>query len=339
MDTRKLFLDNPSRRRIYAEKNGIKVGLTEIALTPTRCGGSCRPNPPVRIYDTAGAWADGNFHFDPSKGLPKIREKWIEQRADTEVVGALGNSDKNPFGGRPIRKAKAGCRPTQMHYAKKGIVTPEMEYVAIRENIAALNGLENSLSADAPRSSLRIQHPGTWFKKDFCITPEFVRDEVARGRAIIPANINHAELEPMAIGRNFLVKINTNIGNSSMASSIEQEVEKMLWAIKWGSDTMMDLSTGADIFDTREWLIRNCPTPLGTVPLYEALERVGGVAEDLTWEIYRDVLIEQAEQGVDYFTIHAGVLKKFLPAAADRMAGIASRGGSIMAKWLISHNK
>lgn len=339
MDTRKLFLDNPSRRRIYAEKNGIKVGLAEIALTPTRCGGSCRPNPPVRIYDTAGAWADENFHFDPSKGLPKIREKWLERRADTAVVGALGNSDKNPFGGRPIRKAKAGCRPTQMHYAKKGIVTPEMEYVAIRENIAALNGLENSLSADAPRSSLRIQHSGTWFKKDFCITPEFVRDEVARGRAIIPANINHAELEPMAIGRNFLVKINTNIGNSSMASSIEQEVEKMLWAIKWGSDTMMDLSTGADIFDTREWLIRNCPTPLGTVPLYEALERVGGVAEDLTWEIYRDVLIEQAEQGVDYFTIHAGVLKKFLPAAADRMAGIASRGGSIMAKWIISHNK
>ena len=340
MGIRELFLDNDARRRVYVEKNGVKVALTEIELTPTHLeAGMCRPNAPVRIYDTAGAWADPNFHFDTSKGLPKIREKWLESRGDTQVVGRLPESAKNPFGGREIRKAKVGCRPTQMHYAKKGIITPEMEYVALRENLAMLNGLDGSMSDTAPRSSLRIQHAGSWFKKGFEITPEFVRDEVARGRAIIPANINHPELEPMAIGRNFLVKINTNIGNSSMASSIPQEIEKMLWAIKWGSDTMMDLSTGADITDTREWLIRNCPTPLGTVPLYQALEKVGGVAEELSWDVYRDVLIEQAEQGVDYFTIHAGVLREFLPIASERMAGIASRGGAIMAKWIMAHKK
>ena len=340
MGIRELFLDNDARRRVYVEKNGVKVALTEIELTPTHLeAGMCRPNAPVRIYDTAGAWADPNFHFDTSKGLPKIREKWLESRGDTQVVGRLPESAKNPFGGREIRKAKVGCRPTQMHYAKKGIITPEMEYVALRENLAMLNGLDGSMSDTAPRSSLRIQHAGSWFKKGFEITPEFVRDEVARGRAIIPANINHPELEPMAIGRNFLVKINTNIGNSSMASSIPQEIEKMLWAIKWGSDTMMDLSTGADITDTREWLIRNCPTPLGTVPLYQALEKVGGVAEELSWDVYRDVLIEQAEQGVDYFTIHAGVLREFLPIASERMAGIASRGGAIMAKWSMAHKK
>ena len=340
MGIRELFLDNDARRRVYVEKNGVKVALTEIELTPTHLeAGMCRPNAPVRIYDTAGAWADPNFHFDISKGLPKIREKWLECRGDTQVVGRLPESAKNPFGGREIRKAKVGCRPTQMHYAKKGIITPEMEYVALRENLAMLNGVDGSMSDTAPRSSLRIQHAGSWFKKGFEITPEFVRDEVARGRAIIPANINHPELEPMVIGRNFLVKINTNIGNSSMASSIPQEIEKMLWAIKWGSDTMMDLSTGADITDTREWLIRNCPTPLGTVPLYQALEKVGGVAEELSWDIYRDVLIEQAEQGVDYFTIHAGVLREFLPIASERMAGIASRGGAIMAKWIMAHKK
>ncbi len=338
MDIKNLFLDNPRRRRIYAEVNGVKVGLMEVALTPTRHKDApCTPNQPVRIYDTAGAWADADFHFDTSKGLPKIRIDWISGRGDNEIVGVLKKTPKNPFGGREIRRAKPGARPTQIHYAKNGIITPEMEYVAARENLARLNSIESKTGPDAPRDSLFIEHSQRGNTE--AITPEFVMREVARGRAIIPANINHPELEPAVIGRNFLVKINTNIGNSSMASSIPEEVEKMLWAIKWGSDTLMDLSTGADIVDTREWIIRNCPTPIGTVPLYEALERVDGIVEDLTWEVYRDVLVEQAEQGVDYFTIHAGVLRKFLPEAAKRMAGIASRGGSIMAKWMISHNR
>lgn len=340
MDIRKLFLDNPWKKRIVVDGKNVKVGLCEVELTPTHMSdGTCRPNKPVRIYDTCGSWADPDFHFDTSKGLPPVRESWIDGRGDVEISGALAPSEKNPFGGRKIRKAKSGCRPTQMAYAKKGVVTPEMEYVAIRENLALLNEIEGKMSCDAPRDSLFIQHSGFPKRPDFKITPEFVRDEVARGRAIIPANVNHTELEPAIIGRNFLAKINTNIGNSSMASSIGEEIEKMLWAVKWGSDTLMDLSTGADITDTREWIIRNCPTPVGTVPLYQALEKVGGVAEDLTWEAYRDVLIEQAEQGVDYFTIHAGVLSQFLPAAARRMAGIASRGGSIMAKWIIAHNR
>lgn len=338
MDIKKLFLDNPWRKRVlFGDK---KVGVCQVELTPTRLkDGSCRQNKPVRIYDNCGAWADPNFHFDTSKGLPNLRGDWIDARADTEVVGTLPTSAKNPFGGRKIRKAKSGCRPTQMAYAKKGIITPEMEYVAVRENLALINELESEMSPKAPRDSLFIQHEGSPKRKGFEITPEFVRDEIARGRAIIPANINHPEIEPAIIGRNFLTKINTNIGNSSMASSIDEEIEKMLWAIKWGSDTLMDLSTGADITDTREWIIRNCPTPVGTVPLYQALEKVGGIAEDLTWEVYRDVLIEQAEQGVDYFTIHAGVLQKFLPIASRRMAGIASRGGSIMAKWMLTHNR
>lgn len=342
MDAKKLFLSNKSRRKIYVERGDVKVGMTEVLLSPSVCGSlGKRENPPVRIYDTSGAWSDENFHFDTSCGLPKLREGWIASRGDTEVVDRVVKSDKNPFGKLPIRKAKAGAHPTQMYYAKKGIITPEMEYVALRENIALLNNLEGKMSPDAPRNSLYVEHTGTWFGKNgiSAITPEFVRDEVARGRAIIPLNINHPEGEPMAIGRNFLVKINTNIGNSSMASSIPLEIEKMLWAIKWGSDTMMDLSTGADISDTREWLLRNCPTPLGTVPIYQALEKVGGVGEDLTWDIYRDTLIEQAEQGVDYFTIHAGVLKGFLPIAAQRMTGICSRGGSIMAKWILANKQ
>jgi len=340
MDIRKLFLDNPWKHRVWVERGGVNVGLCEISLTPTRnSDGSCRANAPVCVYDTCGSWADPTFHFDTSKGLPKIRGDWVSARADTEVSGTLAPSARHPFGGRKILRAKAGSRTTQMAYAKRGIITPEMEYVALRENIAALNNAEGKMSPDAPRDSLFIQHAGIPSRKNFEITPEFVRSEVAAGRAIIPANINHPELEPAIIGGNFLVKINTNIGNSSMASSINEEIEKMLWAIKWGSDTLMDLSTGADITATREWIIRNCPTPVGTVPLYQALEKVGGVAEDLNWEAYRDVLIEQAEQGVDYFTIHAGVLRDFLPAAAKRMAGIASRGGSIMAKWILAHNR
>ncbi len=340
MDIKKLFLDNPWHKRVVVSENGVDVGVCEIELTPTRLqDGSFRTNKPVRVYDTRGAWADENFHFDTSKGLPDIRGAQIDARGDVEFVGVLADSKKNPFGGRKIRAAKVGRRPTQMAYAKKGIITPEMEYVALRENLARLNGVDGKMSSTARRDSLFIQHEGSPARGNLEITPEFVRAEVARGRAIIPANINHVELEPAIIGRNFLTKINTNIGNSSMASSISEEVEKMLWAIKWGSDTLMDLSTGDDISDTREWIIRNCPVPVGTVPLYQALEKVGGIAEDLSWEVYRDVLIEQAEQGVDYFTIHAGVLAKFIPAAAKRMAGIASRGGSIMAKWILAHNR
>ena len=339
---KKLFLDNSARVHTHVKSGRVSVGACEVKLSPTyQEGRKVRDNGSVVIYDCAGPWADANFHFDPSKGLPQIRRDWILERGDTIESGVAAASDKHPFGGRKILKAKAGCRPTQMYYAKRGVITPEMEYVALRENIAALNCVENKMSAEAPRSSLFIEHKGEPFGAHIPrnITPEFVRAEVAAGRAIIPANINHAELEPMVIGRNFLVKINTNIGNSALASSIPEEVEKMLWAVKWGSDTLMDLSTGRDISSTREWILRNCPVPVGTVPLYQALERVGGAPEELTWEIFRDVLIEQAEQGVDYFTIHAAVLRKFLPAAADRMTGIVSRGGSIMAKWMLSHGE
>lgn len=338
MDIRKLFFDNPARRRIYVRKGNVEVALAEVNLSPTRLrDGTSRPNSPVRIYDTSGAWFDESFHFDPSRGLPKLRSDWIQKRKGLEIVSQTESSHKNPFGERKILRAAKGVSPTQLWYAKQGIITPEMEYVALRENLAFLNGIENKISVSSPQNSLFLQHslPGQSVE----ITPEFVRSEIACGRAIIPANINHAELEPAIIGRNFLVKINTNIGNSPMASSIEEEMEKMLWAIKWGSDTLMDLSTGKDISLTREWIIRNCPTPVGTVPLYQALEKVGGIAEDLSWETYRDVLIEQAEQGVDYFTIHAGVLREFLPFAAARMAGIVSRGGAIMAKWILAHER
>ena len=342
MDLKSLFLDNPRRKKIYIEaNNGIKIGFTEVELTSTlNADGTESPNQPVRLYDTTGAWSDKNFHFDTSKGLPRDREYYIDRVRNTETVSVVEPTEKVPFQQRKVKRLKNG--ETQMYYARRGIITPEMVYVAYRENIAHANGVSGKMSANAPRNSLFIQHRG--FKDSFSasqreITPEFVMQEVARGRAIIPANINHPELEPAIIGRNFLVKINTNIGNSSMASSISEEVEKMLWAIKWGSDTLMDLSTGADIHATREWIIRNCPTPVGTVPLYQALEKVGGVAEELNWDIYRDVLIEQAEQGVDYFTIHAGVLREFIPIAAKRMAGIASRGGSIMAKWCLAHNQ
>ncbi len=342
MEDEKLFGAQWARKRIYVKSGGVTVALSEISQTPTRLkDGTIRQNPPVRIYDTAGAWADENFHRDPSKGLPDVRSKWIDARADTEPCGQTNSSPKCPFGGRKIRRAKSGARPTQLNYARRGIVTPEMEYVCARENLALLNAAEGKMSASAPRDSLFIQHAGKLFGSGARaeITPEFVRQKVADGTAIIPANVNHPELEPAVIGRDFLVKINTNIGNSSMASSISEEVEKMLWAIRWGSDTVMDLSTGSDISETREWIVRNSPVPIGTVPLYQALEKVGGVAEDLTWQVYRDVLIEQAEQGVDYFTIHAGVLSKFIPAAARRMTGIVSRGGAIMAKWIMAHKR
>ena len=318
------------------------------------------------MYDTSGSWGDSSFHADPSQGLPQVRAAWIKERNDTEEIQgrALNPMDdgylsevhrvqaekegrRNPIKyfdrkKRVILKAKPGARVSQLHYARQGIITPEMEYIAIRENTRLQRARELlELTADGPRNSLWRQHLGNSFGASIPkeITPEFVRDEVARGRAIIPGNINHPEVEPMIIGRNFLVKINTNIGNSAVASSIDEEVEKMCWSVKWGGDTLMDLSTGKNIHQTREWILRNCPVPVGTVPIYQALEKVGGRPEALTWEIFRDTLIEQAEQGVDYFTIHAGVLLRYIPLTARRMTGIVSRGGSIMAKWCLSHHK
>ncbi len=337
MDIKGLFLDNPHLTRKYLERDGVKVGYAEIKLTPTRTGdGSLRPNGCVAVYDTRGAWADPEFHFDVSRGLPEIRRKWMESRS---VV-----CDAPSPGGRPALTGAPGRRPTQLWYARRGVVTPEMRYAALRENSALLNGADAAENpADGPRRSrLFSQHAGEplgWRKSRAEITPEFVMEEVASGRAIIPANINHLELEPAVIGRNFLTKVNTNIGNSSVASSAGGELEKMLWALKWGTDTLMDLSTGGGISEIRETILRNCPVPVGTVPLYQALERVGGRAEDLSWDVYRDVLVEQARQGVDYFTVHAGVLRRFIPAAARRIAGIASRGGSIMAKWCLAHGR
>ena len=329
-----IFQNNTKRQRAYVQDGEIRVGFTQIELSPTRNpDGSLEPNAPVKIYDACGAWGDADFHGDPQKGLPKIRAEWIKSRGEIEQVGTLDASAKIPFPVRTILKAKAGARPTQMHYAKRGIITEEMRYVAMRENIARMNA--ETSNASFPRNSLNFQHAGESLGASIPqeITPEFVRSEIARGRAIIPANINHPELEPMIIGRNFLVKINSNIGNSALASSIDEEIEKMLWSIKWGSDTLMDLSTGANIFATRENILRNCPTPVGTVPLYQALEKVGGIVEKLNWQVFKETLIEQAEQGVDYFTIHAGVLKRFIEPAARRMTGIVSRGGAIMAKW------
>jgi phosphomethylpyrimidine synthase len=297
-----------------------------ITQSDTRDAEGSRPNPAIAVYDTSGAYTDPEAVIDPRQGLPPIRGAWIEERGDTEPI-----MRHPPEGGRPPRRARPGRSVTQMHYARKGIVTPEMEFVAIRE------GLLREALADA---GLHAQHPGQAFGAAVPtrVTPEFVRDEVARGRAILPANVNHPELEPMAIGRNFLVKINANIGNSAVASSIEEEVEKMVWATRWGADTLMDLSTGADIHETREWILRNCPVPVGTVPIYQALEKVGGKAEELSWEVFRDTLVEQAEQGVDYFTIHAGVLLRYIPLTANRVTGIVSRGGSIMAKWCLAHH-
>ena len=345
-------------KRVYVQgsRSDLKVPFREIELQSTRLpDGKLQANDPVRVYDTSGPWGDPDFNGDVRQGLPGVRSEWIEERKDTELyqgreVRPEDNGHRNGNGHvmeqfpgvhRQPRRAKKGS-VSQLNYARKGVITPEMEFIAIRENMK-LQAVRESveMSSQAPRDSLKFQHPGQpWgaaIPKE--ITPEFVRDEVAKGRAIIPANINHPELEPMIIGRNFLVKINANIGNSAVASSIEEEVEKLRWAIRWGADTVMDLSTGKNIHQTREWILRNSPVPIGTVPIYQALEKVGGKAEDLTWEMFRDTLIEQAEQGVDYFTIHAGVLLRFIPLTAKRMTGIVSRGGSIMAKWCLAHHK
>ena len=334
----------PNSRKIYVQgsRADIQVPMREISQSDTPTGMGGEKNPPIYVYDTSGPYTDPKVKIDIRSGLAPLREKWITERSDTELLAGISsqyglarlhdpklaemrfNLKRHP------RRAKSGMNVSQMHYARKGIITPEMEYIAIREN-QRRDGLSELLTK---------QHPGESFGASIpkMMTPEFVRDEVARGRAIIPANINHPESEPMIIGRNFLVKINANIGNSALTSSIHEEVEKMTWSTRWGGDTVMDLSTGKNIHETREWIIRNSPVPIGTVPIYQALEKVNGKAEDLTWEIFKDTLIEQAEQGVDYFTIHAGVLLRYIPMTAKRMTGIVSRGGSIMAKWCLAHH-
>ena len=349
----------PNSRKVYVQgsRPDIQVPMREITLSDTSILFGNEKNPPIYVYDTSGPYTDPNAKIDIRSGLPAIRAAWIAERDDTEELdgptseyGRARLNDKSldelRFNlTRKPRRAKKGARITQMEYARRGIVTPEMEFVAIRENMRRQEYLE-SLKAAGPTGEkmakmMMRQHPGHSFGASIPseITPEFVRDEIARGRAIIPANINHPEVEPMIIGRNFLVKINANIGNSAITSGIAEEVEKMTWAIRWGGDNVMDLSTGEHIHETREWIVRNSPVPIGTVPMYQALEKVDGIAEDLTWEVYKDTLIEQAEQGVDYFTIHAGLLLRHIPATAERMTGIVSRGGSIIAKWCMTHNK
>lgn len=341
----------PNSKRIYlsGSQPDIRVPMREIQLSPTTVGGSQdRPlleeNEPVPVYDTAGPYGDPTATIDVHAGLQKLRSQWIARRGDTEEREELSSTytqqrladdglDHLRFENLPRpRRSLAGRCVTQMHYARQGIITPEMEYIALRENMG-----RERIRGDV----LLQQHPGHSFGAQLPdnITAEFVRQEVAAGRAIIPANVNHPESEPMIIGRNFLVKINANIGNSAVSSSIEEEVEKLVWSVRWGADTVMDLSTGRYIHETREWLLRNSPVPIGTVPIYQALEKVNGVAEDLNWEIFRDTLLEQAEQGVDYFTIHAGVLLRYVPMTARRLTGIVSRGGSIMAKWCLSHHQ
>ena len=321
--------------RVYI--SNWRVPMRKVDLSPTKgFRGDLQPNDPVLLYDTSGPWGDPDFKGTVQAGLPPLRRDWIMARGD--VAEYDGRQTKPVITLRKPLRASKGQPVTQLWYARQGIITPEMEFIATRENM----GLEQGKGlATAPGNDLRHQHAGNSWGAMIPerITPEFVRDEVARGRAIIPANINHPELEPMIIGRNFLVKINANIGNSAIASSIDEEVEKMRWATKWGADTVMDLSTGKNIHETREWILRNSPVPIGTVPIYQALEKVGGKAEELTWEIYRDTLIEQCEQGVDYFTIHAGVLLRFIPLTARRATGIVSRGGSILAKWCLAHHK
>ncbi|HEV8260540.1 MAG TPA: phosphomethylpyrimidine synthase ThiC [Burkholderiales bacterium] len=349
----------PNSRKIYVagSRPDLRVPMREIAQadTPTQFGGE--QNPPIYVYDCSGPYTDPAAKIDVRDGLVPIRAAWIEERNDTELLDGLSSEygrareadhslDELRFNlKRKPRKAKAGANVTQMHYARKGIITPEMEYIAIRENLNRKAYIESLKTAGGKTERLlelmMRQHPGENYGAGLVeeITPEFVRQEVASGRAIIPNNINHPESEPMIIGRNFLVKINGNIGNSAVTSSISEEVDKMTWGIRWGADTIMDLSTGKNIHETREWILRNSPVPIGTVPIYQALEKVNGKAEDLTWEIFKDTLIEQAEQGVDYFTIHAGVLLRYVPMTANRMTGIVSRGGSIMAKWCLAHHQ
>ena len=340
----------PASHKIYVHsphRTDVKVAMRAIVVSATREGHSDNghANPPVVVYDTSGPYTETNIETDIRKGLRPLRLEWIKARGDVEEIGGYRYVNGNGKGleterfpetsRRPVLRARSGFNVSQMHYAKKGVVTPEMEYIAIRENMGRQKALDNDGNGNSRTTT------GNSFGAAIpkFVTPEFVRDEVARGRAIIPANINHPESEPMIIGRNFLVKINANIGNSAVASSIEEEVEKMIWATRWGSDTVMDLSTGDNIHETREWILRNSPVPIGTVPIYQALEKVGGKAEELTWEIYRDTLIEQAEQGADYFTIHAGVLLRYIPLTAKRITGIVSRGGSILAKWCLAHHK
>ena len=341
----------PNSKKVYVSGkiHDIKVGMREITLTDTLVSGSkgsevYEKNEPLCVYDTSGFYTDENVEIDVHKGIPRLRESWIDARDDVELLTSNSSKfaqqrladegvDSIRFEHLPkMRIAKKGKNVTQMHYARQGIITPEMEYIAIRENLKR---------EEVKDATLLLHHKGQSFGASIPeqITAEFVRDEVARGRAIIPVNINHPECEPMIIGRNFLIKVNANIGNSAVTSSIEEEVEKLVWSAKWGADTVMDLSTGRNIHETREWIMRNSPVPIGTVPIYQALEKVNGVAEDLTWEIFRDTLIEQAEQGVDYFTIHAGVLLRYVPMTAKRVTGIVSRGGSIMAKWCLAHHK
>jgi phosphomethylpyrimidine synthase len=350
----------PNSQKIYVQGSqpDIRVPMRQISQSDTPSGFGGEKNPPIFVYDCSGPYTDPNAQIDVRKGLAALRQGWIEARGDTELLPDLSSNfgraraadeqlDALRFPGlqRQPRRARSGANVTQMHYARKGIITPEMEYIAIRENmqreeyVASLKA--TGRGGERMAQLLTRQHPGQNFGASIPdrITPEFVRSEVARGRAIIPNNINHPESEPMIIGRNFLVKINANIGNSALGSSINEEVDKMTWAIRWGGDTVMDLSTGKNIHETREWIIRNSPVPIGTVPIYQALEKVNGKAENLTWEIFRDTLIEQAEQGVDYFTIHAGVLLRYVPMTANRMTGIVSRGGSIMAKWCLAHHK
>jgi phosphomethylpyrimidine synthase len=333
-----------SRKVLVPGGAGVRVPMREVSLAASRQRSAPQPNAPVTVYDTSGPYTDPGARIDLSAGLPSLRAEWIAERGDTEPRrdpgsefgrARLCNAELDGLRFRRVsafRRARPGANVTQMHYARRGIVTPEMEFVAVRENLR----LDEVRDAELLR-----RHAGVAFGAQLPerVTPEFVRAEVARGRAIIPANVNHPELEPMVIGRNFLVKVNANIGNSALGSSIAEEVEKMIWAIRWGADTVMDLSTGKNIHETREWIVRNSPVPIGTVPIYQALEKVDGKAEELTWELFRDTLIEQAEQGVDYFTIHAGVRLPFIPLTARRVTGIVSRGGSIMAKWCLAHHR
>ncbi|MEH0373436.1 phosphomethylpyrimidine synthase ThiC [Vibrio mimicus] len=340
---------NSQKTYLVGSRADIRVPAREITLSDTLVGGSkdapiFEPNEPICVYDTSGVYTDPEHDIDLYKGLPKLRESWIEERQDTQILPSMSSHfarerladetlDELRYDHLPrIRQAQSQRRVTQLHYARQGIITPEMEFVAIRENSRRLSYQDPNLTQ---------QHAGQNFGAHFpdLITPEFVRREVAEGRAIIPCNINHPESEPMIIGRNFLVKVNANIGNSSVSSSIEEEVEKLVWATRWGADTVMDLSTGRNIHETREWILRNSPVPIGTVPMYQALEKVNGIAENLNWEVMRDTLLEQAEQGVDYFTIHAGLLLRYVPMTAKRVTGIVSRGGSIIAKWCLSHHQ